>query len=72
MRLMSQAFGPYIRKFFVAYFDGILIYSQSENKLLNHLNKIMMVLDKETLFGNLKICTFFTLEVTFLGYIITA
>ena len=27
----------------------------------------MMVLDKKKLFGNLKKCTFFTLEVTFLG-----
>ena len=31
-----------------------------------------MVLEKEKLFGNLKKCTFFTPEVTFLGYIITA
>jgi len=31
------------------------------------LAQIMKVLEKEKLFGNLKICTFFSNEVTFLG-----
>jgi len=72
MRLMNQVIGPYIGKFVVVYFDDILIYNQSEKEHLDHLNQIMMVLDKVKLFGNLKKYTFFTPEVTFLGYIITA
>ena len=32
----------------------------------------MVVLEKEKLYGNLKKYTFFSLEVTFLGYIVTA
>ena len=31
----------------------------------------MLILECERLFGSLKKCAFFTLEVTFLGYIIT-
>jgi len=31
----------------------------------------MRVLEKEKLFGNLKICTFFSNQVTFLGYVVT-
>ena len=31
----------------------------------------MRVLEKEKLFGNLKKCTFFSNEVTFLGYVVT-
>jgi len=37
-----------------------------------HLTQVMKVLEKEKLYGNLKKCSFFTQEVTFLGYIITA
>jgi len=31
----------------------------------------MLILKKDKLFGNLKKCTFFTHEVTFLGYIVS-
>jgi len=72
MRLMNQVFKPYIGRFVVVYFDDIMIYSKSEEELRNHLTQIMMALEGDRLFGNLKKCTFFTNEITFLGYIVTA
>ena len=72
MALMNQMFQPYIDKFVVVYFDDILIYRKIEREHQNHLTQIMMVLNREKLFGNLKKCTFFSTEVTFLGYIIIA
>ena len=53
-------------------FYNILVYSKSEEEHLNHLTQVMKVLEKEKLYGNLKKCSFFTQEVTFLGYIVMA
>jgi len=66
MKLMNQVFRPYIDKF-----DDIWIYSKNEHEHQHHLTQIMLVLEHETLFGNLKKCALFTPEVTFLGYIVT-
>ena len=69
--LLNQVFRLYIKKFVIVYFDDILVYSKNEYEHQDHLTQVMLVLEREKLFGNPKKCAFFTLEVTFLSYIVT-
>ena len=72
IRLTNKVFEPYIGKFVVVYFDDILIFSKDEKEHQNHLTEIIMVLEREKLYGNLKKCSFSLIRSFFLGYVMTA
>ena len=71
MRIMNQVFRLCICKFVAVYFNDVLIYSNNEPYHQDRLTQVMLVLEHERLFRNLKKCALFNHEVTFLGYIIT-
>lgn len=72
MRVMNQAFRLFIRKFVVVYFDDTLIFSLSLEDHKQHLREVLLVLRREKLFAALHKCSFGSLQVHFLGYIVSA
>ena len=70
MRLVTQVLQPFIGKFIVFYFDDILIYNKQVDQHFGHLKKVFEVLRANTLYVNLKKCTFMVEKLLFLEFMI--
>ena len=65
MRRMNQVLKPFIRRYVVVYFDGILGYGRGEEEHSKHLHEVLSVLAQEQLYGNLEKRHFFSSQVKF-------
>ncbi|KAL1540367.1 peptidylprolyl isomerase [Salvia divinorum] len=72
MRLMHHDLRKFIGKFVVIDFDDILIYSKNMDEHLDHVHAVLDTLRKESLYVNLKKCSFCMDKVVFLGFIVSA
>ena len=68
--LMNDVFRPFLRKFVLVFFDDILVYSPSWHSHLHHLETVLQLLQKESLFANLSKCLFGVSEIDYLGHTI--
>lgn len=70
MRVMNDAFRPFIDKFVIVYLDDILIFSSSLEKHVKHVKQVFAVLQKEKLYLKLCECEFGKTALVYLGYIV--
>eukprot|EP00798_Chlamydomonas_sp_ICE-L_P005195 gene5195-biopygen12247 len=68
MRVMNDAFRPYLDRFVLCYLDHLLIFSDSEEEHLEHLRKVFEVLRQQKLYASPKKCEFGRTNIDFLGH----
>jgi hypothetical protein len=69
--LLNSIFREFLRQFVLVFFDDILIYSKSIAEHKNHLIIVMEILRKHSLCLKESKCTFGTLQVEYLGHVIS-
>ena len=68
MRLIHHVLRVYLGKFFVVYFDDILIYSLFRKEHVHHLRSMLETLTKESLYANMEKYIFGMDHVIFLVF----
>jgi hypothetical protein len=68
--LMNSTSKPFLRKIVFMFFDKILIYSKSWEEHVQHVDKVLKLLEEQQLDANLSKCAFGVQEVEYLGHII--
>ncbi|CAL8989416.1 unnamed protein product [Prunus brigantina] len=66
--LMNKVFHPFLDKFVVVYIDDIVVYSNSLEEHLEHLQRVFKVLRENELYVKKEKCSFAQNEVEFLGH----
>ena len=69
--LMNSFFKPFLRKFVLVFFDDILIYNKSWEDHVQHVNRVLQLLEAEQLYVKPSKCFFGVQEVEYLGHIVS-
>ena len=68
--LMNSILKPLLRKFVLVYFDDILIYNKPWEDHVQHVDKVLQLLEAQQLYAKPSKCFFGVQEVEYLGHII--
>ena len=69
--LMNSIFKPLLRKFVLVFFDDILIYNKSWEDHVQHVDKVLQLLEAQQLYAKPSKCFFGVQEVEYLGHIVS-
>jgi hypothetical protein len=69
--LMNSIFNPFLRKFVLVFFDDILIYRNSWEDHVRHVDKVLQLLKEQQLYAKPSKCFFGVKEVEYLGHIVS-
>jgi hypothetical protein len=69
--LMNSIFKPLLRKFVLVFFDDILIYKKSWEDHVQHVDKVLQLLEAKQLYAKPSKCFFGVWEVYYLGHIVS-
>jgi len=69
--LMNSIFKPFLRKFVLVFFDGILIYNKYWEEHVKHVDRVLQLLEEKQLYENLSNCAFGVQEVEYLGHVVS-
>ena len=69
-QVMNDVFKHHIGQFVLVYLDDILIFSRSREEHLQHLDKVLQILQNHKLYARLHKCKFFLEELEYLGHIV--
>jgi len=72
MRFMHHILHPFMGQFVVVYFDDILIYNRSMVNHTLHVKRILLALQKFSLYANKDKCAFALDHAIFQGFIVNA
>jgi hypothetical protein len=70
-KAMNSALAPLPRKSVLLFFNDILVYSQSYEQHLHHLEQVLQLLQQHQWRVRLSKCSFAQREISYLGYLIS-
>ena len=70
-RLMNDVFRPFLDDFVIVYLDDILVFSNTKEEHLHHLQVVFSKLWEHRMYAKISKCEFFVSEIDYLGRRIT-
>ena len=67
---MNSIFKPFFRKFVLVFFDDILIYNKSWEEHVQHVDRVLQLLEEQKIYAKTSKCAFGVQEVKYLGHIV--